>query len=75
MENNICEEIIEEIKNLPTGTVFTIKEFLDKHNIDKSVYLSLSVKIIGSIREFARIHEDDKGRFSGLPFVYRYIKK
>ena len=75
MNNKICEEVISEIKNLPTGTVFTVKEFLDKHTVDKSSYLELSVNIIGTIREFAKIHEEDKGSFSGLPFVYRYVKK
>ena len=75
MNNKVCEEIIDEIKNLPKGTIFTIKEFLDKHNVDKKLYLELSVNIVGGIREFAKIHEDDKGSFSGLPFVFRYIKK
>ena len=75
MDENICEQIIEEIKNLPAGTTFTIKEFLDKQNVDNSLYLKLSMTIIAGIREFVKIHEDDKGAFNGLPFVYRYVKK
>ena len=71
MSDKICEEIIDDIKNLPKGTIFTIKEFLDKYNVDKALYLELSVNITGRIREFAKIHEDDKGAFRGLPFVFR----
>ena len=75
MSNDICEKIIDDIKNLPKGTIFTIKEFLDKYNTDKALYLELSVNIIERIKEFAKIHEDNKGKFLGLPFVFRYIKE
>ena len=75
MSNDICEKIIDDIKNLPKGTIFTIKEFLDKYNTDKALYLELSVNIIERIKEFAKIHEDDKDTFRGLPFVFRYIKE
>ena len=75
MSDKSCEKIIEDIKNLPKGTIFTIKEFLDKYNVDKSLYLKLSVNIVDKIREFAKINEDDKDSFRGLPFVFRYIKK
>lgn len=74
MDENICEQIIEEIKNLPVGTTFAIKEFLDKHNIDFSLYLKYSLTIIGQIREFVKGDEKDKG-ISGLPYNYKYIKK
>lgn len=75
MSDKTCEKIIDDIKNLSKGTIFTIKEFLDKYNLDRTLYLEYSVNIADKIREFAKIHEDEKGSFRGLPFVFRYIKK
>ena len=43
--------------------------------LGKSVVLLEKENDVEKIREFAKIHEDEKGSFRGLPFVFRYIKK
>ena len=77
MDKNICEKIIKEIKELPSGTVFTIKEFLDKRNIENNFELrydyASAIRI--GIKDIAEIHEEDKNAFLGPIFVFRFVKK
>lgn len=77
MDKNICDKIIEEIKNLPAGTTFTIKEFLDKHNIDKDFQLRFDYTsaIKKEVRDYIEICDEDKDSFIGPPFVVRFVKK
>lgn len=77
MDKNICEKIIKEIKELPSGQVFTIKEFLDKHNIDNDFELRFDYTsaIKKEIKDCVEIHEEDKNAFIGPAFVFRLIRK
>lgn len=67
-------EIVEEIKKLSKSTEFTIRPFLEKYNIEFSLYLKYSVAIIGKIREFVRNDNRDDS-ITGLPYNYKYIRK
>lgn len=77
MNSNVCQQIIEEIKQMQSGTVFTVKELLDKYNVEQDFQLRFDYThtILNEIKDFAEIHEGDKNAFLGPAFVFRYVKK
>lgn len=76
LKYSISMLIVNEIKGLPKGTIFTIKQFLDKFEVDQDFQLRFDYTSIikTEIKEIAEIYEEDKNAFIGPSFVFRYVK-
>ncbi len=72
----ICNQIAKDIKSLPKGTIFTLKDFYDKYKIvnDVTTKFEYTKVIMRKIKNFVEVYDEDKNSTIGLPFVIRYVK-
>lgn len=76
MNKDIYNKILQTIKDMPKGTIFTFGILLEENGInDFETKFDMTNQLKIELKTEIDIYEEDKGQFLGPNFVFRFIRK